>query len=66
MREQIVNPDGSASDVNQPLPLPVGVTDMAIGSEPELWLLFAVLAVIAFVAYMRKRKLPLLEKPTGW
>lgn len=50
VREKIVNPDGSASDVDQPLPLPVGVTDMAVGSEPELWWLIAGFAVIALLA----------------
>ena len=43
VREKVVNPDGSANDVDQPLPLPMGVSDMAVGDEPELlWLLFAV------------------------
>jgi Ca-activated chloride channel family protein len=55
VREKIVNPDGSSTDVDQPLPLPVGVTDMAIGSEPELWLVFACLAVIALFAALRRR-----------
>ena len=40
VREKIVNPNNPATDVNQALPLPVGVSDMAVGSEPELvWLL---------------------------
>lgn len=40
VREKIVNPDGTADDVNQVLPLPLGVSDMAIGAEPEfVWLL---------------------------
>ena len=43
VREKIVNPNGSAQDVDQPLPLPLGVSDMAVGDEPELmWLLLAV------------------------
>ena len=43
VREKIVNPNGDAKDVDQPLPLPLGVSDMAVGDEPELlWLLFAV------------------------
>ncbi|HVF31195.1 MAG TPA: VIT and VWA domain-containing protein [Pyrinomonadaceae bacterium] len=40
VREKIVNPNGDAADIDQPLPLPLGVSDMAVGSEPELvWLL---------------------------
>ncbi len=55
VREVVRNPDGSATDVNQPLPLPIGVSDMAIGSEPELVWLFAVLALIAFLIIVRRR-----------
>ena len=40
VREKVVNPNGNADDVNQVLPLPVGVSDLAVGAEPELvWLL---------------------------
>jgi len=40
VREKVVNPNGNADDVNQVLPLPVGVSDMAVGAEPEfVWLL---------------------------
>lgn len=43
VREKIVNPSGNAEGVDQPLPLPLGVSDMAVGDEPELmWLLLAV------------------------
>ena len=56
VREKIVNPDGSASEVDQPLPLPVGVTDMAVGSEPELWWLIAAMTVVLTALYVRKRK----------
>lgn len=55
VREKIVNPDGSAADVDQPLPLPVGVSDMAIGSEPELWWILPILAIIAAFAVIRRR-----------
>jgi Ca-activated chloride channel family protein len=56
VREKVVNPNGTATDVNQPLPLPVGVSDMAVGSEPELlWLLVACI-VIAVVAIFRGRR----------
>jgi Ca-activated chloride channel family protein len=44
VREKVVNAAGGASDVEQPLPLPVGVSDLAVGSEPEfIWLLLAML-----------------------
>ena len=64
VREEVRNPDGSAKDVNQPLPLPLGVSDLAVGdgtevgSEPELvWLLTAslVLALIMIVRSRRRR-----------
>ncbi|MEP6947091.1 MAG: VIT domain-containing protein [Acidobacteriota bacterium] len=55
VREQIVNPDGTAQEVNQPLPLPVGVTDMAVGSEPELVWMFAIFAAIGMWMAVRKR-----------
>jgi Ca-activated chloride channel family protein len=55
VREKVVNPNGTATDVNQPLPLPVGVSDMAVGSEPELlWLLVGCI-VIAAAAISRGR-----------
>jgi Ca-activated chloride channel homolog len=55
VREQVRNPGGSAEAVDQPLPLPVGVSDLAVGSEPEiLWLMIASL-VIGFVAMLRSR-----------
>ncbi len=56
VREMVTNPDGSATDVNQPLPLPLGVTDMAIGSEPELMLLIIAMAMVAvLIAAVRRR-----------
>jgi Ca-activated chloride channel family protein len=42
VREVVTNPTGSAEDVKQPLPMPLHVSDMAVGngtevgSEPEL------------------------------
>jgi Ca-activated chloride channel family protein len=62
VREKIVNPDGQAHDVNQPLPLPLGVSDLAVGdgaetgSEPELiWLL--VLSLLVAVTMMIRTRL---------
>jgi len=54
VREKVVNPNGSADDVNQPLPLPVGVSDLAIGSEPELiWMLLGLLLLGLAVIFRR-------------
>jgi Ca-activated chloride channel family protein len=56
VREKVTNTSGQAEDVQQPLPLPVGVSDMAVGSEPEIvWLLMAVLgfALLVIVRYRR-------------
>ena len=55
VREVVRNPNGGADDVNQPLPLPVGVTDFAVGSEPEIAWLFAGLAMIGMVLIVRRR-----------
>lgn len=55
VREKIVNPGGNARDVNQPLPLPAGVSNMAVGSEPELvWLMLSVVAAL-LVIFLRRR-----------
>jgi Ca-activated chloride channel homolog len=55
VREKVTNPGGSADNVEQPLPLPVGVSDLAVGSEPELmWLLIALLLISA-VMFVRWR-----------
>lgn len=55
VREKVVNPDGTTDDVNQPLPMPLGVSDLAIGSEPELIWLFAALALIGMYMIVRRR-----------
>lgn len=61
VREKVVNPNGDATDVNQPLPLPIGVSDMAVGSEPEMiWLLGVLAAIVAIVMFRRKLK------PLAW
>lgn len=55
VRELVRNPQGAAEDVDQPLPLPDGVSNLAVGSEPEfLWLLTAVL-LVATVLFWRSR-----------
>jgi len=60
--EEVRNHQGPANDVNQPLPLPLGVSDLAVGdgtesgSEPELiWLLTASL-LIGLIMMLRGRR----------
>jgi Ca-activated chloride channel family protein len=56
VRETVTNQSGSADDVDQPLHLPVGVSDMAVGSEPELvWLIVASL-LVGLVMFIRWRR----------
>ena len=55
VREKIVNPNADGTDVNQPLPLPVGVSDMAVGSEPELVWLMIGLGLVAAMMLLRRR-----------
>ncbi len=64
VREEVRNPLGSAKDVDQPLPLPLGVSDLAVGmgtevgSEPELvWLVIAsVMMALMMVLRGRRRR----------
>lgn len=57
---QVVRADGASTDVDQPLPMPAGVSDLAIGmevgTEPELLLLLALVALGAFVLTLRTRR----------
>ncbi len=55
VREQVVNPNGKADDVDQPLPLPLGVSDLAVGAEPEMIWLIGSLAMIVFILMVRRR-----------
>ena len=64
VREVVTNPTGSAQDVKQPLPLPLHVTDLAVGdtqvgSEPELiWLVVgSLLSATIAIVFKRKRRL---------
>lgn len=57
VREMVTNPLGSAEDVDQPLPLPIGVSDSAVGSEPELvWLIIVALLVALTLVFRRRRR----------
>ena len=62
--EEVRNHQGLANDVNQPLPLPLGVSDLAVGdgtesgSEPELiWLLTASLLIGLIMMLPGRRRL---------
>jgi Ca-activated chloride channel family protein len=57
VHEKVRNQEGSAPDVDQPLPLPEGVSDMAVGvPEPELPLLIALgLLLLGMTAMARMR-----------
>ena len=62
VREVVTNPTGNAQDVKQPLPLPLRVSDLAVGggaevgSEPELiWLVMGSL-LLATVMILRRRR----------
>jgi len=63
VREVVTNPDGSAKDVNQPLPLPLGVSDLAVGGdtesgdEPELIWLAGISLMIVITIVLRRRRL---------
>ncbi|MCM1261944.1 MAG: VIT and VWA domain-containing protein [Butyrivibrio sp.] len=54
------NPEGDATDVNQPLPLPLEVSNLAvgyrIGSEPEEIILFAALVILIFMPVLFKKR----------
>jgi Ca-activated chloride channel family protein len=62
VREVVVNPNGNAQDVKQPLPMPLRVSDLAVGggaevgSEPELiWLAVGTL-LLATIMILRRRR----------
>lgn len=54
VREKIVNSNGDASDVNQAVPIPLGVSDMAVGSEPGLIAMIMLAAIIAAFGLIRR------------
>jgi Ca-activated chloride channel family protein len=59
---RVVNPGGNAQDVNQPLPLPAGVSNSAIGpsaddaAEPELWLVASIATLGCALWSLRRRR----------
>jgi Ca-activated chloride channel family protein len=60
VHERVRNPSGASQDVKQPLPLPVGVSDAALGedietgAEPELVILVAM--AMAWIALVMRRR----------
>jgi hypothetical protein len=63
VREVVTNPTGSAEDVKQALPLPLRVSNLAVGggtevgSEPELiWLIASVLVLGTLVIGFKQRR----------
>jgi len=57
--ETVVNPDADATDVKQPLPLPQGVSELALARpvpEPELgWLMLLLVGVFGGECLIRRR-----------
>jgi Ca-activated chloride channel homolog len=59
--EEVRNPGGQAADVDQPLPLPDGVSDLAVGgqygsgAEPGVWTLLFAATLLAVIAIRRRR-----------
>lgn len=60
VHEVIRNPGGLAKDIKQPLPLPQGVSNLAVGvhqtPEPELWLLLGITAAVFILLRSRRRR----------
>lgn len=61
VREVVTNPTGTADDVKQPLPLPMRVSELAVGgaevgTEPELVLLLAGVLLLATIMIVRSRR----------
>lgn len=59
--EQVRNPNGGAKDVTQPLPLPLHVSNLAVGGgyasgpEPELPILILIAGLVVVAAALRRR-----------
>jgi len=68
--ETIRNPNGAAEDIKQPLPLPKGVSNLAVGNghsvpEPDLWLMVTLLCIgfLAFRLGPKRKKLSWKKEP---
>jgi len=62
VEEEVRNPAGDSRDVDQPLPLPNNVSNLAVGGiaakvpEPDLNILIAALALASLVVWARRKK----------
>ncbi|MGB6065604.1 MAG: VIT and VWA domain-containing protein [Desulfomonilaceae bacterium] len=60
VHEQVRNCGAPAQDVLQPLPLPKGVSNLAVGSrnvpEPDLYVMLALMCFVALVTLWRRRQ----------
>jgi len=58
--EEVRNTSGQGNDVDQPLPLPNGVSDLAVGygsgAEPGLWILLLAAGTLVAVAARRRMR----------
>ncbi|HEU4610901.1 MAG TPA: hypothetical protein VFS15_02445, partial [Kofleriaceae bacterium] len=58
--QQLVRAQGGSTDVNQPLPMPAGVSDeavgMEVGAEPPLVILLALVGLGAVLVLFRRRR----------
>src|SRR5690606_9168685 len=58
--QQIVRAHGASTDVNQPLPMPAGVSNdaigMEVGAEPGLWILLAMVGIGLLLWQRRARR----------
>jgi Ca-activated chloride channel family protein len=58
--EEVRNPAGQGTDVDQPLPLPDGVSDLAVGgqygsgAEPGIWALLVAASLLSVIAIRRR------------
>jgi Ca-activated chloride channel family protein len=61
VHEQVRNPGGDAKEVNQPLPLPQGVSELAVSSvmntpEPEFYLIVVVALMLPLGVWEKRRR----------
>ena len=64
VHDVVRNPEGNSRQVKQPLPLPKGVSNLAVGGsyakvpEPELFLLLAIMGVFIWMGARRRNRKP--------
>jgi len=68
VHEVIRNPEGNSKDVKQPLPLPKGVSNLAVGGacakvpEPEFYVILILTAMILILTFSRRRILGAIKR----